>query len=254
MRRSVLLPPHRRSSVVAPGWLHPRRLRSKTGPAGRPSTDGPPGTRPAGEDEENPHSGERDPLRRSRDRQRHLRHPHHPLRDGPAGPSGRRLRRRLPGRRHHGAVGHQRLEAAQGALRLLPPHGGRRGAHVRGRPDPRFLLPPRGPPLRGRDPHLPADRPPAAPVLRQGPAQRDPGRLHDHGAQPRPPLRRGRDQRRLLLHAAGGPALLRPDRRRPRRADQGPVGGVPDPQRAGGGRLRHGRRRPGARRTATSRS
>ena len=33
-----------------------------------------------------------------------------------------------------------------------------------------------GRPVRGRDPHLPADRPPAAPVLRQGPAQRDPGR------------------------------------------------------------------------------
>ena len=51
--------------------------------------------------------------------------------------------------------------------------------------DPRLVLPPRGPPLRGRDPHLPADRPPAAPDLRQGPAQRGPGRHHRHGAQPR---------------------------------------------------------------------
>ena len=46
------------------------------------------------------------------------------------------------------------------------------------RPHPRLVLPPRGPPVRGRDPHLPADRPAAAPVVRQGPAQRDPGRRH----------------------------------------------------------------------------
>ena len=110
--------------------------------------------------------------------------------------------------------------------------------------DPRLLLPPRGPALRGRDPHLPPDRPPAAPVLQEGPAQRDPGRRHDHGAQPRPPVRRRGDQRRLRVHAAGRSALLRPDRRRPRRADQRPVGRVPDAHRARGRRLRHGRRRP----------
>ena len=45
-----------------------------------------------------------------------------------------------------------------------------------------------------------------------------------------------------------GPALLRPHRRHPRRADPRPVGRVPDPHRAGGRRLRHGRRRPGPRR------
>ena len=35
-------------------------------------------------------------------------------------------------------------------------------------PDPRLVLPPGGPAVRGRDPHLPADRPAAAAVLRHG--------------------------------------------------------------------------------------
>ena len=63
-------------------------------------------------------------------------------------------------------------------LRLLPADGRRRGAHVRRGSHPRLVLPPRGPSERGRDPHLPADRPPAAPDLHQGPAQRGPGRHH----------------------------------------------------------------------------
>ena len=173
----------------------------------------------------------------------------------PAGwPAGRRLRRRLPGRRDHGAVGHHRVQAPQGEPRLLPADGGRRGADVRRGPHPRLVLPPRGPPVRGRDPHLPADRPAAAPVVRQGPAQRGPGRRDDHGAPPRAPVRRGRDQRRVAVHPAGRPAVLRPDRRRPGRPDRGPVGRLPDPRAARGGHLRHGRRRPGAARTATSRS
>ena len=46
------------------------------------------------------------------------------------------------------------------------------------------------------------------------------------------------------VHAAVRPALLRPDRRRPRRPDRGPVGRLPDAHRARGRRLRHGRRRP----------
>jgi small subunit ribosomal protein S15 len=75
-------------------------------------------------------------------------------------------------------LGHDRRQAPQGALRLLPADGRRRGADVRRGQDPRLVLPPRGPPVRGRDPHLPAHRPPAAPVLRQGPAQRGPGRHH----------------------------------------------------------------------------
>ena len=83
----------------------------------------------------------------------------------------------------------------EGAVRLLPPDGGRRGAHVRRGQDPRLVLPSRGPPLDRRDPHLPPDRPPAAPDLHQGPAQRGPGRHHGARAQPRPPVRRARDQR-----------------------------------------------------------
>ena len=54
-------------------------------------------------------------------------------------------------------------QAPQGPARLLPADGRRRGAHVRRGPHPRLVLPPRGPPVRGRDPHLPAHRPAAAP-------------------------------------------------------------------------------------------
>ena len=52
------------------------------------------------------------------------------------------------------------------------------------RPHPRLVLPPRGPPVRGRDPHLPVDRPAAATLLRQGSAQRGPGRRHGDGPEP----------------------------------------------------------------------
>ena len=86
--------------------------------------------------------------------------------------------------------------------RLLPADGRRRGADVRRGAHPRLVLPPRGPAVRGRDPHLPAHRPAAAPVVRQGPAQRDPGRHHGHGARPQGPLRRRRDQRRVGVHPA----------------------------------------------------
>ena len=89
-----------------------------------------------------------------------------------------------------------------------------------------------GRPVRGRDPHLPADRPAAAPVVRQGPAQRDPGRRHRHGARPRRPLRRRRDQRRVDVDPARRPAVQRPDRRRPRRPHRRPVGRVPDARAA----------------------
>ena len=41
-------------------------------------------------------------------------------------------------------------------------------------------------------------------------------------------VRRARDQRRVAVHPALRPAVLRPGRRRPRRADRGPVGRVPD--------------------------
>ena len=42
--------------------------------------------------------------------------------------------------------------------------------------------------------------------------------VHRPGAQPAAPLRRRRDQRGLRVHPARRPAVLRPDRRRPRRA------------------------------------
>ena len=65
---------------------------------------------------------------------------------------------------------------------------------------------------------------PLRPTLQEGPAQRGPGRHHRAGARPRPALRRARDQRRVAVHPALRPAVLRPGRRRPRRPDRGPVG------------------------------
>ena len=41
-------------------------------------------------------------------------------------------------------------------------------------------------------------------------------------------VRRARDQRRVAVHPALRPAVLRPGRRRPRRPDRGPVGRLPD--------------------------
>ena len=104
-----------------------------------------------------------------------------------------------------------------------------------------------GRPVRGRDPHLPPDRPAAAPVVQEGPAQRDPDRLDGPGARPRPPVRRAGDQLGRLLGAAVRPAVHRPGRRHPRRQHQRRVGRLPDPQRARGRDVRHGRRRPDAR-------
>ena len=146
-------------------------------------------------------------------------------------------------------------QAAQGAVRLLPAHGGRRGADVRRGPHPRLVLPPGGPPVRGRHPDLPADRPPAAPVVRQGPAQRDPGR-------------RSRSWRctrstcttcvainaALAVDPAVRPAVLRPDRRRPGRADRGPVGRRSRPTPSSRRPPSTWSSRAGCSRTATSRS
>ena len=188
--------------------------------------------------------GSRDPLVRGCHRQRRLRHPHHPLRDRAPRPSGRRLRRGLPRRGHHAAVGHDGRQAPQGPVRLLPPDDRRRGADVRRRAHPRLVLPSRGPAQRGRDPHLPPDRPPAAPHVRQGPAQRGPGRHHRDEPEPRAPLRRRGHQRRVDVDPAVRPAVLRPDRRHPRRPHPRPVGGLPDPRAARGCGVRHGRRRP----------
>ena len=138
------------------------------------------------------------------------------LRDRPARPAGRRLRRRHQLGDTMRAVGHHGRQAAQGAVRLLPADGRRRGADVRRRAHPRLVLPPRGPPERGRDPHLPPDRPPAAPDLRQGPAQRGPGRRSPSWRWTREHLydvRRDQRARRLSTQLSGLPF-------------SGPVGGT----------------------------
>ena len=115
-------------------------------------------------------------------------------------------------------------KASQGALRLLPAHHRRRGADVRRGPDPRLVLPSRGPSVHRRDPHLPADRPAAAPDVRLRPAQRDPGRGHDPEPGSQRSLRRAGDQRRVGVHPDRRPAVLRPGRRRAGGADRRPVG------------------------------
>ena len=74
-----------------------------------------------------------------------LRHPRHPLRDRPAGPAGRRLRRRLPGDDTMVLSATTAGKHPEGAVRLLPADGRRRGADVRRGPHPRLVLPPRGP-------------------------------------------------------------------------------------------------------------
>ena len=208
---------------------HPRRDNSS-----RPAT-------------KEPHVGSHHHQRHRRPGQRLVRHPHGPVRDRPAGPAGRRRRRRLPGRRHDAAVGHHRRQAPQGAVRLLPAHHRRRRADVRGRAHPRLLLPPRGPSLRGRHPDLPVDRPPAAPDLHQRTAQRGPGRHHRHGPEPGRPVRRAGHQRRVRVHPDLRPAVLRSGRRCPRRPDRRAVGRLPAALRAGAGRVRHGRRGPARR-------
>ena len=86
---------------------------------------------------------------------------------------------------------------------------------------------------------------PLRPSLRQGPAQRGPGRRDRPRARPAAPVRRRRDQRRVDVDQAVRPAVLRPDRGDPDGAHRRPLGGLPDPRGAGAGHLRHGRRRPG---------
>ena len=93
---------------------------------------------------------------------------------------------RRPARRDRRPVRDHGRQAPEGAVRLLPADRRRRGADVRRGPHPRLVLPPRGPAQRGRDPHLPADRPAAAPVVRQGPAQRGPGRRDRSSRSTRP--------------------------------------------------------------------
>ena len=91
-----------------------------------------------------------------------------------------------------------------------------------------------GRPVHRRDPDLPADRPAAAPVVRRRSAQRDPGRGDDPEPGSQGSVRRAGDQRRVGVHPAVRPAVLRPGRRRARGADRRPVGRVPDRRAARG--------------------
>lgn len=75
---------------------------------------------------------------------------------------------------------------------------------VRRRTHPRFVLPPRGPSQRERDPGLPPDRSAAASGLRQGSAQRGRGRGDRAGTQPAGRVRRGGDQCRIHVHQIAG--------------------------------------------------
>ena len=154
------------------------------------------------------------PSRHRSHRQRGVRHPRDHLLHRAAGPPGRRFGGR-PARRHRGAVRDHRQQAAEGAVRLLPADRRRRGADVRRRPHPRLVLPPGGPPERGRDPHLPAHRPAAAPGFAKGLRNEVQVVATVLALDPRPPVRRGRDQRRLDVDQAVRPAVLRPDRRPP---------------------------------------
>jgi len=89
--------------------------------------------------------------------------------------------------------------------------GGRGRADVRDRPDSRLVLPPGGPSFRGRDPYLPPDRPPAAPVVRQGPgATRSRSSRPILALGPDTPVRRGGDQRRVMSTQIAGLPFLRP--------------------------------------------
>ncbi len=173
-----------------------------------------------------------------------LRHPHRPVRDRPPRPPGRRLRRRLPRRGHDAAVGHHGRQAPQGPVRLLPPHGRRRGADVRRRAHPRLVLPPRGPPAAPRR-SSPAGSSTGRCARRSSRACATRSRSSSPSSRStRTTLRRPRHQRRLDVHAAVGSALHRPDRRRARRAHRRPVGRLPAALRAGARRLRDGRGRP----------
>jgi small subunit ribosomal protein S15 len=110
------------------------------------------------------------------------------------------------------------LEPAEGAPRLLPAHRRLRGEDVRRGQDPRRLLQARGPPERGRDPHLPPRRPPDAPDVRRRAAQRDPDPHHRAVGRPGAHPRRPRDQRRVDGDDAGRHPVRRP-RRRPAHGD-----------------------------------
>ena len=159
-------------------------------------------------------------------RKRDRRRARHYFRDREAREAGgRRCRRQL--RRDDGARDGPGPDGAARGRGLLPAHGRRRGAHVRGREDPRRLLQARGTPDRARDPDGPHDRPPDSAALAEGLQERDAGDLH--GAQRRPGHRarhpvhqrclRGADDLAAAVRRAGG---RRPDRDRRRRARRQP--------------------------------
>ena len=145
--------------------------------------------------------------------------------------------------------------ATMGNLRDVdfpPADGRRRGEALRGRQDPRLVLPPRGARRREGDADGADDRPSAAAAVPEGLALRDPaGRPADVG-RPRAPLRHPGDERRL-----GGPRDL-PDPRRQvrrrgadrqarRRLRRQPRGGDARRARDGPDRLRLGRGDPDGR-------
>ena len=104
-----------------------------------------------------------------------------------------------------------------GGRGLLPAHRRRRGAHVRGRQDPRRLLQARGAPHREGDPHRPHDRPPDPAALAEGLPERGAGHLHHALGRPDHPARHPGHQRRLRRADDLAAALLRAGGRRPHR-------------------------------------
>ena len=174
-----------------------------------------------------------------------LRHPHRPVRDRPPRQAGRRLGRRLPRRRDDAAVDHHGRQAPEGPLRLLPADGGRRGAHVRRR----AASPARSSAARA-GPSTDAiltcrliDRP-LRPSFVKGLRNEVQVVVTVLSLHPDDPYDVVAINARVAVDPALRPAVLRPDRRRPRRAHRRPVGRVPAVLRAGARRLRHGRRRP----------
>ena len=113
-----------------------------------------------------------------------------------------KLRRRprapsSPHRRHHGPRHRQRRRAAsaRASTSSPSPSTSRSGCTPPGRSPARSSAGRAAPPTR--HPHLPAHRPPAAPVVRRGLPQRDPGRRHRPRRRPGEPPRRAGHQRRV---------------------------------------------------------
>ena len=134
--------------------------------------------------------------------------------------------------------------------RLLPAHDRRRGAHVRGRQDPRRVLPPRGSPVRDGDPDGQTHRPPDAAELQGRLPRRGPGRdlraLGRHGA---PVRHRGHERREPRDDAVGDP-VRGPGRFGPDGPDRRRVGHQPHVPGPRGVHVRHRGGRPPQRRRA----